>query len=62
MIDDPNRQRESEDGERVVVRDRRRIDPETGAVRTPDGEQPLRRPGPPAAEPRLRPTTPVSPS
>jgi molecular chaperone GrpE len=37
---DPNRQRESEDGERVVVRDRRRIDPETGAVRTPDGEQP----------------------
>jgi molecular chaperone GrpE len=40
VIDDPNRQRESEDGERVVVRDRRRIDPETGAVRTPDGEQP----------------------
>ena len=32
--------RASEDGERVVVRDRRRIDPETGAVRTPDGEQP----------------------
>jgi molecular chaperone GrpE len=28
---------ESDDGERVVVRDRRRIDPETGAVRTPDG-------------------------
>ena len=25
------------DGERVVVRDRRRIDPETGEVRTPDG-------------------------
>jgi len=34
---DPNRP-ENEDGERVVVRDRRRIDPETGAVRTPDGE------------------------
>ena len=42
MTDDPLRptpsgQPESEDGERVVVRDRRRIDPETGAVRTPDG-------------------------
>jgi molecular chaperone GrpE len=37
VTDDPNRQRESEDGERVVVRDRRRIDPDTGAVRTPDG-------------------------
>jgi len=36
VIPDPNRQRESEDGERVRVRDRRRIDPETGAVRTPD--------------------------
>jgi molecular chaperone GrpE len=40
VIDDPNRHPENEDGERVVVRDRRRIDPETGAVRTPDGEQP----------------------
>jgi len=49
VIDDPNRQRESEDGERVVVRDRRRIDPETGAVRTPDGEQPSG--AAPAAEP-----------
>ena len=28
---------ENGDGERVVVRDRRRIDPETGQVRTPDG-------------------------
>jgi molecular chaperone GrpE len=37
VTEDPNRRRESEDGERVVVRDRRRIDPETGAVRTPDG-------------------------
>jgi molecular chaperone GrpE len=35
---DPKRASEQEDGERVVVRDRRRIDPETGAVRTPDGE------------------------
>jgi molecular chaperone GrpE len=34
---DPKRHPESEDGERVVVRDRRRVDPETGAVRTPDG-------------------------
>ena len=33
---------DSEDGERVVVRDRRRIDPETGAVRTPDGESDAR--------------------
>ena len=38
MIPDPSRHPDSEDGERVVVRDRRRIDPETGAVRTPDGE------------------------
>jgi molecular chaperone GrpE len=37
VIEDPKRHPESEDGERVVVRDRRRIDPETGAVRTPDG-------------------------
>lgn len=40
MTQDPKRHPESEDGERVVVRDRRRIDPETGAVRTPAGEQP----------------------
>jgi molecular chaperone GrpE len=51
VIDDPNRQRESEDGERVVVRDRRRIDPETGAVRTPDGEQSSG--AAPAAEPEV---------
>jgi molecular chaperone GrpE len=38
VIPDPSRHPDSEDGERVVVRDRRRIDPETGAVRTPDGE------------------------
>jgi molecular chaperone GrpE len=37
VTSDPKRHPESEDGERVVVRDRRRIDPETGAVRTPDG-------------------------
>ena len=38
MNPDPNRHPRNEDGERVVVRDRRRVDPETGAVRTPDGE------------------------
>ncbi len=38
MTEDPNRHPENGDGERVVVRDRRRIDPETGAVRTPDGD------------------------
>ena len=37
---------DSEDGERVVVRDRRRIDPETGAVRTPDGSDGSGRPTP----------------
>jgi molecular chaperone GrpE len=36
VTEDPNRS-EREDGERVVVRDRRRVDPDTGAVRTPDG-------------------------
>ena len=36
MNPDPNRHPQNEDGERVVVRDRRRIDPETGAVRAPD--------------------------
>ena len=55
MIQDPNRHSDSEDGERVVVRDRRRIDPETGAVRTPDGEAAgRRRPGPPRPRPRRR--------
>jgi molecular chaperone GrpE len=39
VTEDPNRQSESEDGERVVVRDRRRIDPETGAVRTPGSDR-----------------------
>lgn len=38
MNSDPNRHPENGDGERVVVRDRRRVDPDTGAVRTPDGE------------------------
>ena len=38
MSQDPNRHPENGDGERVVVRDRRRVDPDTGAVRTPDGE------------------------
>ena len=37
MSQDPNRHPEYGDGERVVVRDRRRVDPDTGAVRTPDG-------------------------
>ena len=40
MNPDPNRHPEYGDGERVVVRDRRRVDPDTGAVRVPDGEQP----------------------
>ena len=39
---------EHERDEPVVVRDRRRIDPETGEVRTPDGGAP---PAAPAAEP-----------
>ena len=44
MSQDPNRHPESpdadgRDGERVVVRDRRRIDPETGEVRTPDSDR-----------------------
>jgi molecular chaperone GrpE len=37
VTQDPNRHSD-ENGERVVVRDRRRIDPETGAVRTPDAQ------------------------
>jgi molecular chaperone GrpE len=48
---DPNRASEQEDGERVVVRDRRRIDPETGAVRTPDGEAATSTSGAAPAEP-----------
>jgi len=49
VIDDPTRHPE-EDGERVVVRDRRRIDPDTGQVRTPDGsDQPPSGPAPAAA-------------
>jgi molecular chaperone GrpE len=39
------------DGERVVVRDRRRIDPETGQVRTPDGADSAPAGAAPAAEP-----------
>jgi molecular chaperone GrpE len=39
VIQDPNRHPDTEDGERVVVRDRRRVDPVTGAVRTPEGEE-----------------------
>jgi molecular chaperone GrpE len=50
VIEDPNRHPEGEDGERVVVRDRRRVDPVTGEVRTPDGEQPSGA-APAAAEP-----------
>ena len=43
---------ENGDGERVVVRDRRRIDPETGQVRTPDGaDSAPARAAAPAAEP-----------
>ena len=39
MIQDPNRHPENGDGERVVVRDRRRVDPDTGEVRTPGGDR-----------------------
>jgi molecular chaperone GrpE len=39
VTESPNRHPEGEDGERVVVRDRRRVDPVTGAVRTPEGEE-----------------------
>ncbi|GAY11044.1 nucleotide exchange factor GrpE [Pseudonocardia sp. N23] len=45
------------EGERVVVRDRRRIDPLTGEVRTPAGEEPAGAPAPgepaPATDPRI---------
>ena len=61
MTEDPKPQRESEDGERVVVRDSDRsghdapdlgrIDPETGAVRTPDGEDDSSRSGAAPADP-----------
>ncbi|MCU1670975.1 nucleotide exchange factor GrpE [Pseudonocardia sp.] len=37
---DRNEHAENGDGERVVVRDRRRIDPVTGEVRPPSGESP----------------------
>jgi molecular chaperone GrpE len=40
--------RHREEAERVVVRDRRRIDPKTGQVRAPEGEQPSG-PGPAGA-------------
>ena len=36
MTEDPDRHHRDEDGERVVVRNRRRIDPTTGEVRAPD--------------------------
>jgi molecular chaperone GrpE len=36
---DPNRHPGNGDGERVVVRDRRRVDPDTGEVRTPGGDR-----------------------
>lgn len=52
MIEDPNRHHRDEDGERVVVRNRRRIDPTTGEVRTPGAEadsEPGARPGADAA-------------
>jgi len=38
------------DEEPVVIRDRRRIDPETGEVRTPDGEAPPTAPAPGPAD------------
>jgi molecular chaperone GrpE len=48
---DRNERAENGDGERVVVRDRRRIDPETGQVRTPDGADSVPAGAAPAAEP-----------
>jgi len=48
---DRNERAENGDGERVVVRDRRRIDPETGQVRTPDGADSAPAGAEPAAEP-----------
>jgi molecular chaperone GrpE len=56
---DPKRQPESEDGERVVVRDRRRIDPVTGAVRTPDDQSDSGRSG---AGPADSPESPAEPA
>jgi molecular chaperone GrpE len=51
VTQDPKRHPEGEDGERVVVRDRRRVDPVTGAVRVPEGEEPSgTAPAPPAAD------------
>ena len=52
MTEDPDRHHRDEDGERVVVRNRRRIDPTTGEVRAPDSEvtsEPGARPGAGAA-------------
>ena len=59
MNPDPKRQPESEDGERVVVRDRRRIDPVTGAVRAPDDQSDSGRPG---AAPADSPESPAEPA
>jgi molecular chaperone GrpE len=50
---DRNERAENGDGERVVVRDRRRIDPETGQVRTPDGADSAPAGAAPAAEPAV---------
>ena len=58
MIQDPNRHPE-EDGERVVVRDRRRIDPATGAVRTPGDQSDSGQPG---AAPADSPEPPAEPA
>jgi molecular chaperone GrpE len=52
VTEDPHRHHRDEDGERVVVRNRRRIDPTTGEVRAPDSEvnsEPGARPGAGAA-------------
>jgi molecular chaperone GrpE len=52
VTQDPDRHHRDEDGERVVVRNRRRIDPTTGEVRVPDSEvssEPGARPGAGAA-------------
>jgi molecular chaperone GrpE len=58
VIQDPNRHPE-EDGERVVVRDRRRIDPATGAVRTPGDQSDSGQPG---AAPADSPEPPAEPA
>ena len=48
---EPDRNEYAENGERVVVRDRRRIDPETGEVRAPAGDEPAGEPAADAGEP-----------